>query len=92
VEEEWNEGCLNEAGNEIKRRKAMRNKNINEIQSAERQNTTNETGCEFRILPDDELKGVSGGLTNGDDPRFQVFMLAAKAAFYQGMWYSSAGW
>jgi hypothetical protein len=71
----------------------MRNKNSNEIESAGRQNIINETVCEFRILPDDELKGVSGGvITNGDNPAFQVFMLAAKAAFYQGMWYSSNGW
>ncbi len=71
----------------------MTTKNINEIESAKRQNITNEIVREFGILTDDELKGVSGGvITNGDDPRFQVFLLAAKAAFYQGMWYSDNGW
>jgi len=55
--------------------------------------TSNTQSKDKRILTDEELNGVSGGVrTNGDNPAVQVFMLAAKAAFYQGMWYSSNGW
>jgi bacteriocin-like protein len=51
---------------------------------------------ETRELTDDELNLVTGGdffdghaRTNGDDPFVRVTMLAAKAAFYEGMWYSA---
>jgi len=55
--------------------------------------TSNTQSKDKRILTDEELNGVSGGVrTNGDNPAVQVFMLAAQAAFYQGMWYSSNGW
>jgi len=39
----------------------MGTQNSNQIESAERQNMTNETELETGILIDDELKGVSGG-------------------------------
>jgi hypothetical protein len=84
---------LGEAGNELKRRTAMKNENINEIESAERQNITNETAGESGILTDDELKGVSAGVrTNGDNPFVQVVALAEQRAFYKGMWYDTQGW
>jgi bacteriocin-like protein len=51
-----------------------------------------------RELTDDELNLVTGGdffdghvRTNGEDPLFRIFMLAAKATFYEGMWYSGYG-
>jgi hypothetical protein len=46
----------------------------------------------LRGLTEEELTIASGGRTNGDDPLYQVFLLSAKATFYQGMWYQSNGW
>jgi bacteriocin-like protein len=60
---------------------------------------TKNLNAETRELTDDELNLVTGGnffdghvRTNADDPVFQVVMLAAKATFYQGMYYSTQGW
>ncbi|MEH2565171.1 hypothetical protein [Bradyrhizobium sp. AZCC 2289] len=55
--------------------------------------TSNTQSKDNRIVTDEELDGVSGGVrTNGDNPFVQVAMLATKEAFYKGMWYSSEGW
>jgi hypothetical protein len=55
--------------------------------------TSNTQSKDNRIVTDEELDGVSGGVrTNGDNPFVQVAMLATKEAFYKGMWYSSVGW
>jgi hypothetical protein len=55
--------------------------------------TSNTQSKANRVVTDEELDGVSGGgRTNGDNPVVQVVILAAKEAFYQGMWYSTQGW
>lgn len=55
--------------------------------------TSNAQSKDNRILADEELDGISGGArTNGDNAFVQVAILAAKEAFYQGMWYSNNGW
>jgi hypothetical protein len=43
-------------------------------------------------LTSTQLERVSGGRTNAQDPFVQVVLLAAKAAFYQGMFYADQGW
>ena len=44
-------------------------------------------------LTAEQLEDVSGGgRTNGDNPIVKAVVVAAKATFYQGMWYSSQGW
>jgi hypothetical protein len=40
-----------------------------------------------RILTDEELNGVSGGVrTNGDNPFVQVVVLAEQRAWYRETW------